>query len=125
MLAKSVEKERKDGSVIYRLNRETGRGDYYVNPDSSQAKFISEITLEGFRTFPKALYPTGFGLRVSGNQLLQELHSQYGARVRLTLSAKSPSQIRGGARVVRVILNDRSLRQLNRVVSDVKRKRAD
>ena len=64
-------------------------------------------------------------MRVSGNQLLQELHSQYGARLRLTLSAKSPSQIRGGARVVRVILNDRSLGQLNRVVSDVKRKRAD
>ena len=125
MLSKTVEKKRKDGSVIYRLNRETGVGDYYVNSDSSQAKFITEITLDGFRTFPKTLYPTGFGLRVSGNQLLQELHNQYGARLRITLSAKSPSAIKSGARVVRVILNERSLVQVNRVVSDVKRKRAE
>jgi hypothetical protein len=125
MPAKIVEKKRKDGSVIYRLNRETGDGDYYVNSDSSQAKFIVEITLDGFRTFPKTLYPTGFGLRVSGNQLLQELRDQYGARLRITLSAKSPSSIKSGARIVRVTLNERSLIQVNRVVSDVKRKRAE
>jgi hypothetical protein len=124
MPAKIVEKKRTDRSVIYRLNRETGDGDYYVNSDSSQAKLISEITLEGFRTFPKTLYPTGFGLRVSGNQLLQELHGQYGARLRITLSAKSPSSIKSGARIVRVTLNERSLIQVNRIVSDVKRKRA-
>ena len=125
MPSKIVEKKREDRSVIYRLNRETGDGDYYVNSDSSQAKFINEITLEGFRTFPKTLYPTGFGLRVSGNQLLQELHGQYGARLRITLSAKSPSSIRSGTRIVRVTLNERSLIQVNRIVSDVKRKRAE
>ena len=124
MPAKIIEKKRKDRSVIYRLNRETGDGDYYLNSDSSQAKFISEITLEGFRTFPKTLYPTGFGLRVSGNPLLQELHGQYGARLRITLSAKSPSWIKSGARIVRVTLNEGTLIQVNRIVSDVKRKRA-
>lgn len=124
MASKIVEKKRKDGSTIYRLNRETGDGDYYVNSDSSQAKFISEITLDGFRTFPRTLYPSGFGLKVSGLPLLQELHNHYGARLRITLSTKLPSQIKSGARIVRVVLNEPSLVQVNRVVSDVKRKRA-
>ena len=78
-----------------------------------------------FARFQKSFYPTGFGLRVSGNQLLQELHGQYGARLRITLSAKSPSSIRSGTRIVRVTLNERSLIQVNRIVSDVKRKRAE
>jgi hypothetical protein len=116
MASKIVEKKRDDGSVIYRLNRATGDGDYYVNSESSQAKFITEITLDGFRTFPKTLYPTGFGLRVSGNPLLQELHNHYGARLRITLSTKAPSAIKSGSRIVRVVLNDHSLVQVNRVV---------
>jgi hypothetical protein len=124
MASKVVERKREDGSVIYRINRETGEGNYYVNSDSSQAKFITEITLEGFTIFPKILYPTGFGLRVSGLPLLQELHSRYGARLRLTLSTKSSSSIKAGNRIVRVVLNERSLVQVNRVVSDVKRKKA-
>ncbi len=121
----SVEKKRKDGSVIYRMDREVGVGDYYVNTDSSQIKWITEITLDGFRTFPRTLYPTGFGFKVSGNQLLKELHDRYGARLRITLSAKSPSTITEGKRIVRVTLNEASLIQANRVVSDIKRKRAD
>src|SRR5262245_30661202 len=124
MPTKIVEKKRADRSIIYRLNRETGEGAYYVNSDSGQAKFITEITLEGFKVFPKTLYPTGYGLRVSGFPLLEELHKRYGARLRLTLSGQSPSAIKAGARIVRITLNERSLFQVNRVVSKVKRERA-
>jgi hypothetical protein len=123
--SKVVEKKRKDGSVIYRLNRDTGEGEYFINRESNQAPFINEITLEGFRTFPKTLYPTGFGFKVCGKQLLQELHNRYGARLRITLSAKAPSQIKSGARIVRVTINEPALLPVNRAASDVKRKRAN
>src|ERR1700719_5322273 len=79
-----VERKRKEGSVIYRMDR-AGTGDYFVNDDSSQAKFIREINFKGFHTFPKTLYPTGFGFKVSGNPLLKALRDKYGAKLRITL----------------------------------------
>src|SRR5438094_7424439 len=101
-----VEKRRKDGSILYRIDRKARTGNYYVNKDSSQVKFISEIDLDGFRTFPRTLYPSGYGLRVSGNALLPELHKQYGARLRITLSANGPSHVKEGSRIVRITINE-------------------
>lgn len=120
-----VEKKRKDGSVIYRLNRETGSGDYYINSDSTQTKFLSEVTLEGFRTFPKTLYPTGFGFKICGTQLLGQLHNKFGSQLRVILSKLSPSKIKKTKRIIRVTINENALIQANRAVTDVKRKRGD
>lgn len=125
MVNRKVEKKRDDGSVIYRLDRDARKGDYYVNEESSQAKYISEIKLDDFATFPKTLYPTGFGFRVTGGPLLKELHDKYGAKLRITLSASADSKIYVGKRIVRVIINEGSLVSVNRVASEIKRKRND
>jgi len=118
-----VVKRRQDRSIIYEIDRANRAGVYYLNSDSTQIKFINEITLDGFRTFPKTLYPSGFGFRVSGNPLLPELHDKFGARLRVTLSAIAPSSINQGKNVVRVTLNEPSLIQANRVVSGIKREK--
>lgn len=125
MLNRKVEKKRDDGSVIYRLDRDTGKGNYYINEESSQAKYITEIKLDNFATFPKTLYPTGFGFKVTGGQLLKELHDKYGAKLRITLSSSAQSKINVGKQTVRVTLNESSLVSVNRVASEIKRKRSD
>ena len=123
MPSEVVEKKRANGTLIYRLDRERKKGEYSVNPDSSQAKLLKKVKLDGFRTFPRTLYPTGYGFKVSGSQLLKPLHDKYGSKLRITLSATKPSSIRKAKTIVRVTLNETSLIQVNRVVSDVKRKR--
>jgi len=123
MLSKLVEKKRENGSLVYRLDRERKKGEYFINPDSSQAKLLKKITFDGFRTFPRALYPTGFGFKVSGKQLLKPLYDKYGTKLRITLSASKPSSIHKAKTIVRVTLNETALTQVNRVVSEVKRKR--
>lgn len=125
MTDQKVVKKRDDGSVIYTLDRDARKGNYNVNAESSQAKFISEITLHDFATFPKTLYPTGFGFKVTGGQLLKELHDKYGAKLRITLSASANSNIKTGKRFVRVTINEGSLISVNRVASEIKRKRND
>jgi len=125
MANRKVVKKRDDGSVIYRLDRDARKGNYYVNTDSSQAKYITEITLDDFSTFPRTLYPTGYGLKVTGGPLLKELHDKYGAKLRITLSASAHSKISVGKMVARVTINESSLISTNRIVSDVKRKRSD
>lgn len=125
MVDRKVVKKRDDGSVIYRLDRDARKGNYYVNAESSQAKYLSEVTLHDFSTFPKTLYPTGFGFKVTGAQLLKELHDKYGAKLRVTLSASADSSINVLKRSVRVIINEQSLVTVNRVASQIKRKRND
>lgn len=125
MVNRKVEKKRDDGSVIYRLDRDARKGDYYVNEESSQAKYISEIKLDDFSTFPRTLYPTGFGFKVTGSQLLKELHDKYGAKLRITISASAESKIDLGKRIARVTINESALVSVNRVASEIKRKRND
>lgn len=117
-------RKRKDGSLIYRLNRDTRKGEYRINPDSTQTKFLKKLTLDGFRTFPRTLYPTGFGFKVSGAQLLKPLHDKYGTKLQVTLSATKPSAIRRSGGDVHVTINEPALIQVNRSVSEVKRQRA-
>lgn len=117
-------RKRKDGSLIYRLNRNTRMGEYRINPDSTQRKFLKKLTLDGFRTFPRTLYPTGFGFKVSGAQLLKPLHDKYGTKFQVTLSATKPSAIRRYGGDVHVTVNESALIQVNRSVSEVKRQRA-
>lgn len=119
-----IEKRRQDGSLIYRLNREKRKGEYHINPDSSQKGMLSKIDLDGFRTFPKALYPSGYGFRVSGTQLLKALSDKYGARLRVTLSSTKNPTITKRKTITRVVINEAALTQVNRNVSDVKRARA-
>ncbi len=118
-----VIKRRKDRSILYEIDRVNRTGTYYVNSESSQTKFINEINLAGFRTFPRTFYPSGFGFRVSGNQLLQELHDKFGARLRISLTPTGPSSIKRGKNIVRVTLNEALLIQANRVVSGIKREK--
>jgi len=120
-----VEKKRADHSLIYRLDRDRKTGEYHINPDSSQAQYLKVVKIEGFSTFPKTLYPTGFGFKVSGSQLLKPLYDKYGSKLRITLSASSPSSISKSKTIVRVTINESALVQVNRVVSDVKRKRGN
>jgi hypothetical protein len=117
-------RKRKDGSQIYQLNRNTKKGTYRINPGSTQAKFLKKLVLDGFRTFPRTLYPTGYGFKVSGAQLLKPLYDMYGSKLRITLSATKPSAIRRSGSEVHVTINEAALIQVNRSVSEVKRQRA-
>ena len=119
-----VEKFREDKSLIYRLDREKKKGQYHLNADSSQAKYIKQLKFEGFSTFPKFLYPTGFGLKVSGSQLLWALHKKYGTKLKLILSASKPSTVKKTKAVTTVTINTNKLTQANREVSDVKKARS-
>jgi hypothetical protein len=123
MPSQIIEKKRKDGSLIYRLDRDRRKGEYHINPESSQLKFLEKIKLDGFRTFPRTLYPTGFGFKVSGTPLLKTLYYKYGSKLRVTLSASKQSSIIKSKTIVRVTINEPALVQVNRVVSEVKRER--
>ena len=116
-----VEKFRDDGSLIYKLDRVKLRGEYHINPGSSQEKYLKQFKFEGFSTFPKALYPTGHGFKVSGGQLLRPLREKYGKKLHLVLSATKPSGVSRTKTRVNVTVNADKLAQVNREVSDVKR----
>ena len=58
--------------------------------------------LDGFSAFPAVLYPTGFGFKVSGYQLLAALHNGFGCKPRITLSADKPSSVNRLESIVRV-----------------------
>lgn len=118
-----VEKFREDGSLIYKLDRVKQRGEYHINPGSSQEKYLKQFKFEGFSTFPKALYPTGYGFKVSGGQLLRPLSEKYGKKLHLVLSATKPSGVSRTKTRVNVTVNADKLAQVNREVSDVKRAR--
>lgn len=118
---KIVEKKREDGSLLYRLDRDKKVGEYHVNTDSSQYKYLKKVQLDGFATFPTALYPTGFGFKVSGTQLVEPLGKKYGNKLSVVLSATKPSTVKKTKTRVTVTINANKLQQVNREVSDVKR----
>ncbi|QDT24418.1 Shedu immune nuclease family protein [Gimesia chilikensis] len=118
-----VEKRREDGTLLYWLDRDKKIGEYNINTDSSQYKHLKKVELDGFSTFPKALYPTGFGFKVSGGQLVEPLHSKYGNKLLVVLSATQISSVKKTNNRVTVTINANKLQQINREVSDVKRTR--
>lgn len=125
MVDRKVTKKREDGSIIYRLDRDAKKGKYFLNDDSSQTKYLAEVDLHGFSTFPKTLYPTGFGFKVTGSQLLKELHDAYGSKLRITLSATAEAKIKSQKTTVRVTINEPALLSANRIASEIKRERND
>lgn len=118
-----IEKRREDGSLLYRLDRDNKVGEYHINTDSTQYKHLKKVEIEGFATFPVALYPTGFGFKISGGQLIEPLHSKYGDKLTVVLSATQPSSVKKTKTSVTVTINAGKLQQVNREVSDVKRTR--
>ncbi|WP_417735441.1 Shedu immune nuclease family protein [Rosistilla oblonga] len=119
-----TEKFNDDGELIYRIDRKKKTGVYNLTEGETQHKFVKQIKLDGFSTFPKVLYPQGYGLRVSGTQLLEMLHRKFGDKLRLILSASKPAAVRRTSTTVVVTINEVSLRTANVGVSDVKKAKA-
>ena len=106
------EKRRDDGSLIWRINRETRKGRYYLNEGRGQRSFISILLLDGFTSLPSGFRRSGAGLTGCGWSLLNELNNKYGSRLRLMVSATRPTSITETATTTRVTINHEDLRQL-------------
>lgn len=125
MVKKFAEKLHDDGSVIYRIDRQKKTGEYVLNSDSSQAKHVAKIKLHGFERLPVGMYSSGFGFTNAGSWLLSELGREFGSKLRLTLSATRPNDIKKTGSTVQVTLNHNSLKSANNVVRNIKRERND
>ncbi len=125
MVKKILEKLRPDGSVIYRIDRQKKTGEYVINSESSQAKYIAKITLHGFEGLPSGMYSSGFGFTLAGSWLLSEFGKEFGSKLRLTLSATLPSSIKKKGTLVQVTLNHNKLKAANNAVRNIKRDRND
>lgn len=79
MVKKIVEKLREDGSVIYRIDPDRKTGEYVLNSDSSQAKYVAKIKLHGFERLPTGMYSSGFGFANAGSSLLSGLGHEVGS----------------------------------------------
>lgn len=125
MVKKIAEKLREDGSVIYRIDRQKKTGEYVLNKDSSQAKYVAKVKLHGFERLPTGMYAKGFGFTNAGSWLLAELGKEFGSKLRLTLSTILPSGIKKTGSTVQVTLNHNKLKAANNVVRNIKRERND
>lgn len=90
MVKKMADKLCDEGSVIYRIDRDRKTGEYDLNSDSSQAKHVATIKMRGFERRPTGMYSSGFGFTNAGSWLF----SEFGSKLRLTLSATQPSGIK-------------------------------
>ena len=117
------EKRADDGTIIWRLNRNTQNGYYKVKADSGQFKYCKRIVLRGFTALPGGLWREGFGLTNAGTFILQELHEKYGKPVVLTLDSRKPSRITQNSQRTAVTLNSKALATINAQVRSIKNKR--
>lgn len=125
MVKRFLEKKREDGSFIYRIDRQNKTGEYNLNSDSSQAKYVAKITLHGFESLPTGLYSKGFGFTNAGAWLISSLGEQYGSKLRLTISATNPSSVKKTKSAVNVTINHNRLTAANNVVRGIKKERND
>ena len=125
MFKRFAEKKRDDGTVIYRIDRLKRTGEYILNGDCSQAKHVAKIHLHGFDRLPTGFYSNGFGLTLAGSWMLSSLGDQFGAKLRLTISASRPSKVQKSKGVVEVTINHNRLAAANNVVRGIKRDRND
>lgn len=123
MVKKIVEKLREDGTVIYRIDRDKKTGEYALNSDSSQAKYVAKVKLQGFDRLPTGMYANGFGLTNAGSWLLTSLGEEFGSKLRLTLSTIRPSEVKKSGNTVQVTINHNKLAAANNLVRSIKRER--
>ena len=125
MAKRFLEKQREDGSTIYQIDRQKKTGVYYLNPDCSQAKYVTMISLHGFERLPTGLYSKGFGFTNAGSWLVSSLGKQFGSKLKLTISSVNPSNIKKTKTAVNVTINHNRLSAANNVVRGIKKDRND
>lgn len=125
MVKHTLERQRDDGTTIYRIDRVKMSGEYVLNSDSSQAKHVAAIKLHGFDKLPTGLYSKGFGLTHAGAWLVSALGDEFGAKLRLTLSATRPSAVKKMKGAVEITINHNRLSAANNVVRGIKKERND
>jgi len=118
-----IERKRKDGSVIYRINRKTQNGVYKINPDSWQRPFIKEIRTKGFEALPTGLYKDGRGLTAAGGRLAKRFHGRYGDKLKITVAREEGSTIKKYKTTVRVVVNHKKLRAVNAAYRNIRAER--
>jgi len=91
---KMLEKKNDQGKRIYRINRETRKGKYYIKKESFQRDIITQIDLEGFGSLPSGLWQDGKGFTKGGLRVLQSIAKKIDSP-KIRLSTTRQSDIRG------------------------------
>lgn len=110
-----------EGELVYRIDRKTKRGEYYLVAADGQAEILnSPVYLYGVDKLPSGFYRKGFGLTTAGNLILQEIHKRYGKKVTLTVTGSGDAKLDArGASVSATIPEDR-LARLGRTIRSIK-----
>jgi len=108
-----------NGDEIFRINRTTKKGIYFLKKDSFQIDLVREIELEGFDNLPTGLWRDGKGFTKGGLRILQAISKEI-HNPRIRVSATRKSAIRGKT----VTINHSDLRQIGETVRRIDSERA-
>jgi len=106
-----IVKDPKTRRVLWRINKQTRRGMYNLNPAKGQHQYVRRIVLSGFAALPSGLRRDGGGLPSRGYLLLKQLATDLG-NYRLAIDAAKPSSITRQRGTHSIVINHKDLRLL-------------
>ncbi len=104
-------KDPKSHRVLWRINKQTRRGTYKLDPKSAQYQYVRSIALNGFVALPSGLRRDGGGLPSRGYLLLRQLSTDLG-NYRLAIDAVRPTSVQRQRGARSVVINHKDLRLL-------------
>ena len=119
MAKRVIEKTDETGNCIFRIDRGTKSGTYYVKQGSYQRDLVPEIELEGFDTLPTGLWRDGKGFTKGGLRVLKAVAEEID-NPKARLSTRRPSAIRGRT----VTINHKDLKRIGATVRRIDSERA-
>ena len=118
-----TEKFNDDGELVYRIDKVKKTGVYHITEaKSKQLKVTKSFKLDGFSSFPRnILSPNGWGFTHVGTQLMEHLAKEITGKVILTVSATKSSSITKNKSSHSITISEKSLRQVNSLVTDARK----
>jgi len=118
----AIEKRNAKGKLIFRIDRQSKRGRYLVQRESSQFKYLEKINLVGFDKLPAGFYKDdGYGLTGGGQRLCREISKTYGKKIDLTLGSTGKPRLDTRPKTLRLLLPHADLTRINAEVRTLKR----
>ena len=120
-----IEKKNENDKIIYRINRRTKKGDYYILSTERQSNFIEgSIKLEGFESLPPGFYTNnGYGFTLAGSLMTQEIYEKFNKKLSITITSSGTARVDGRGRVVKVVIPHLQLQKLGNEIRNIKRDR--
>jgi Domain of unknown function (DUF4263) len=118
--ANLIIKKNADGEVVAQINKKTKRGEYFLAADAKQAQFISAIELIGFDKLPSGFFSSGSGLTSSGFFITEKIFNKWKRKIRVVVSASSPSKINRQGRSITLQIKHTDLLRLNQTYRKIK-----